>query len=100
MSVKFEKKEATVRAIGEKTEDLAHQVGQSLTGGKSKTGYLAVGFHSTLPKPPFAPPAQPGLQIAFYLHLTNGIGLPRTAAVEPDADEDAYVRYLVCTSGI
>ncbi|KAK2753223.1 hypothetical protein FQN54_007914 [Arachnomyces sp. PD_36] len=41
MSVKFEKKEAAVRAISEKTEDIAHQVGETLTGGKSKTGYLA-----------------------------------------------------------
>ena len=39
MSVKFQD-ENTARAVQEKTEDLAHQVGQRLTGGKTQTGYL------------------------------------------------------------
>lgn len=44
MSVKFQ--EETVRAVanaGGKPEDLAHRVGEQLTGGKTQTGYLAVG---------------------------------------------------------
>lgn len=43
MSVKFQ--EETVRAVanaGGKPEDLAHRVGERLTGGKTQTGYLAV----------------------------------------------------------
>lgn len=43
MSVKFH--EETVRAVanaGGKPEDLAHRVGEQLTGGKTQTGYLAV----------------------------------------------------------
>ncbi|KAJ5098062.1 hypothetical protein N7532_005063 [Penicillium argentinense] len=42
MSVKFQ--EETVRAVanaGVKHEDLAHRVGERLTGGKTQTGYLA-----------------------------------------------------------
>ncbi|OQD76580.1 hypothetical protein PENDEC_c004G06409 [Penicillium decumbens] len=42
MSVKF--KEETIRAVadaGGKPEDLAHRVGERLTGGKTHTGYLA-----------------------------------------------------------
>ncbi|KAJ5227409.1 uncharacterized protein N7469_007415 [Penicillium citrinum] len=42
MSVKFQ--EETVRAVanaGGKPEDLAHRVGERLTGGKTQTGYLA-----------------------------------------------------------
>ncbi|RJE22384.1 integral membrane protein [Aspergillus sclerotialis] len=39
MSVKFQD-EATARAVQEKTEDLAHRVGERLTGGKTQTGYL------------------------------------------------------------
>ncbi|GLI74168.1 hypothetical protein PoHVEF18_002402 [Penicillium ochrochloron] len=39
MSVKFQ--EETVRAVtGGKSEDLAHRVGERLTGGKTQTGYL------------------------------------------------------------
>lgn len=41
MSVKFQ--EETVRAVtGRKPEDLAHRVGERLTGGKTQTGYLQV----------------------------------------------------------
>lgn len=42
MSVKFQ--EETVRAVANagKPEDLAHRVGEQLTGGKTQTGYLAV----------------------------------------------------------
>jgi hypothetical protein len=41
MSVKFQ--EETVRTVtGGKPEDLAHRVGERLTGGKTQTGYLQV----------------------------------------------------------
>jgi hypothetical protein len=41
MSVKF--KEETVRTVtGGKSEDLAHRVGERLTGGKTASGYLQV----------------------------------------------------------
>jgi hypothetical protein len=41
MSVKFT--EETTRAVtGGKSEDLAHRVGERLTGGKGTTGYLQV----------------------------------------------------------
>lgn len=41
MSVKFQ--EETVRAVtGSKPEDLAHRVGERLTGGKTQNGYLQV----------------------------------------------------------
>jgi hypothetical protein len=43
MSVKFQ--EETIRAVanaGGKPEDLAHRVGERLTGGKTQAGYLAV----------------------------------------------------------
>jgi hypothetical protein len=40
MSVKF--KETTVRAVSTSKEDLAHKVGDHLTGGKTGAGYLAV----------------------------------------------------------
>ena len=43
MSVKFEKE--TVRNApvpGNRKEDVAHKLGEALTGGKSQNGYLAV----------------------------------------------------------
>ncbi|EPS32864.1 hypothetical protein POX_d04984 [Penicillium oxalicum] len=41
MSVKFQ--EETIRTVtGGKSEDLAHRVGERLTGGKTQTGYLQV----------------------------------------------------------
>jgi len=41
MSVKFQ--EESFRTVaGGKPEDLAHRVGERLTGGKTQTGYLAV----------------------------------------------------------
>ena len=43
MSVRFEKE--TVRNApvpGQRQEDVAHKIGERLTGGKSTTGYLAV----------------------------------------------------------
>ena len=43
MSVKFEKE--TIRNAplpGNRNEDVAHKIGERLTGGKSETGYLAV----------------------------------------------------------
>lgn len=43
MSVKFEKE--TIRNAPmpvNRNEDIAHKVGERLTGGKSQTGYLAV----------------------------------------------------------
>lgn len=43
MSVRFEKE--TVRNApvpGQRQEDVAHKIGERLTGGKSNTGYLAV----------------------------------------------------------
>lgn len=46
MSVKFQ--EETIRAVanaGGKPEDLAHRVGERLTGGKTQTGYLAVCYN-------------------------------------------------------
>lgn len=43
MSVKFQEETVrTVAAAGGKPEDLAHRVGEQLTGGKAQTGYLAV----------------------------------------------------------
>ena len=43
MSVKFEKETVRDTPIpGGRREDVAQKVGQSLTGGKSQTGYLAV----------------------------------------------------------
>lgn len=43
MSVKFEKE--TIRNAPlpvDRREDVAHKIGERLTGGKSQTGYLAV----------------------------------------------------------
>jgi hypothetical protein len=40
MSVKFEKE--TIRTSGVQPEDLAHKLGERLTGGNTQTGYLAV----------------------------------------------------------
>ena len=43
MSVKFEKETIRNAPIpGDKHQDLAHRVGERLTGGNTKTGYLAV----------------------------------------------------------
>jgi hypothetical protein len=39
MSVKFEE---TIRTSGKVKDDLAHRVGERLTGGRTQTGYLAV----------------------------------------------------------
>jgi hypothetical protein len=39
MSVKFEE---TIRTSGKVKGDLAHRVGERLTGGRTQTGYLAV----------------------------------------------------------
>lgn len=94
-SVKFEKKEETVRALGEKSEDLAHRVGERLTGGKSKTGYLAVRFTSA-----FFHPDRRARDVVAKCSLSQLIGLPRAAAVQPDADQDAYLGHLVCASRI
>ncbi|KAI1934005.1 hypothetical protein LOZ58_005917 [Ophidiomyces ophidiicola] len=42
MSVKFEKDvKAEVKAVAQAGEDLAHKVGEKLTGGKTPNGYLA-----------------------------------------------------------
>lgn len=41
MSVKFQD-QAAARAVEDKTEELAHRVGERLTGGKTQTGYLQV----------------------------------------------------------
>ncbi len=50
MSVKFEKE--TIRETtlpGGRRHDLAHEIGEKFTGGKSQTGYLAVRIYTHSP---------------------------------------------------
>ena len=43
MSVKFEKETVRETSLpGGRKHDLAHEIGEKFTGGKSQTGYLAV----------------------------------------------------------
>ena len=84
MSVKFQQE--TIRTSGAKpAEDLAHRVGERLTGGKTQTGYLAVGYAN-------------GNKSGLNLLLTSVAGLSEAAAVEPAAHEDDHFRFPVgCT---
>ena len=51
MSVKFEKETVRTAPIpGDKQTDIVHKVGETLTGGKTKTGYLAVRSFSNIAK--------------------------------------------------
>lgn len=51
MSVKFEKE--TVKdspiGLGGRKHEIAHEIGESLTGGETAQGYLAVGRGTPLP---------------------------------------------------
>lgn len=47
MSVKFDKDSGTARSAENASKDLAHQVGERLTGGETGKGYLAVRVSSS-----------------------------------------------------
>lgn len=59
MSVKFQQETVrTTSGIRPAAKELAHEVGERLTGGKTQTGYLAVCIHERQGRPsqeePFA----------------------------------------------
>lgn len=89
MSVKFQ--EQTVRVAGQKTEDLAHQIGDRLTGGRGASGYLAVCFLRR---------EIDSLQDdkTTVLIEMDESGLSAPAAVEPAAHEDDHVGFPVGSS--
>lgn len=45
MSVKFQQETVRTTGIRPAAKELAHEVGERLTGGKTQTGYLAVCIH-------------------------------------------------------
>lgn len=76
-SVKFQD-DAAVRAFENKAEDVAHNIGERLTGGKTQTGYLQVrGPSSRLD--------------SANEYLTIRPGLPQTTPVESPPHEDAHI---------
>lgn len=83
MSVKFQQE--TVRTSGGKSEDvvhdLAHKVGERLTGGKTQSGYLAVNLTIW----------DVGMSKGDESLLTEFAVLPQTATIESAAHQDADV---------
>ena len=78
MSVKFEKETVRNAPIpGGKETDVAHKLGEKLTGGKSQTGYLAVSVVR-------GSVAQPILTATFSL------GISQTATNESTSHQDAH----------
>ena len=78
MSVKFEKETVRNTPIpGAKETDIAHKIGEKLTGGKSQTGYLAVSVMR-------GSVAQPILTATFPL------GISQTATNESSSHQNAH----------
>ena len=81
MSVKFEKE--TIRDApvpGGRKHEIAHEIGERLTGGDTVQGYLAV--REPLPRP------QKDIRTNGY---TMSIGLPPAAPEEPSPHKDAHI---------
>ena len=79
MSVKFEKETVRESPIpGGRRTDIAHEVGERLTGGKSQTGYLAVRFSGIL-------------LVILAVLKTSPTGLSSTAAVKPAPHQNAHI---------
>ena len=80
MSVKFEKETVKDAPLpGGRKHEVAHEIGERLTGGESAQGYLAVRY-----------PLNPYIEINKANRST--IGLSRAAPKESPSHKDAHLR--------
>lgn len=88
MSVKFEKE--TIREApvpGGRKHEIAHEIGERLTGGDTAQGYLAV-------REPL-PHQWKDIRTDGY---TTSIGLPSAAPEEPSSHKDAHIWHIVSST--
>lgn len=78
MSVKFQQETVKDAPIpGSRKEDIAHNIGERLTGGETAQGYLAVSPIETM--------------VANARRLTKALDLPSAAPEQPSPHKDAHI---------